>query len=206
MVDPVLEVLESGVRDLSEEYLPEGVTKRPPVDHKVTGLTWHFTGTLPPNKIDLVIESFDWIHSIDRLTFVRPLSEAIQKKGKPICVLIEVNPLGSKKRAGRSPGEIGELAEALVRIPSLRVLGLSLKNEFSMSKDDSVTAFQRMNDIHKKALRMGELPPAAKVLAMGTSRDFEEAILAGATMIRVGEALFGPRVDQEWSDSDMEMG
>jgi len=205
MVDPVLDAVNAGIRELCEEYLPEGITKRPPVDHRVPGITWHFVGELPPQKIHLAVEFFEWIHSVDRITTIRSLSEAVAAKGKKeLKLLVEVNPLGKRKRMGASPEEVPFLIEAVQRIPGVRLMGLSMKNESAFSAKESVEAFRAMEKLRNEFLNKGVLPTQAIDLAMGSSRDFEEAISRGATIVRLGKAVFGTRAEQQWADEGWE--
>ncbi len=201
MVDPVVAIAKLGVKDLAEDYLPEGVTKRPPVDRAAPGLTWHFTGTLPAQKLSLAVEFFDWIHSIDRLSITRPLAEAMEQNERhSLHLLIEVNVLGLKKRTGATPGEIPALVESLGRISGAIISGLSFKTELATLFSDGLWAYRRVRELHQEWLTKGILPPTAKELAMGSSRDFEEAIAAGATIVRIGSALFGPKVQGTFSE------
>jgi PLP dependent protein len=191
MVDPVLEVARTGVTDFAEEFVPEGVTKRPPVDAKVQNLHWHFTGTLVPKAMGVTVEFFDWIHSFDRSTLLRSLSEAVQAKQKrDLKVLIEVNPLGIQKRSGVSPDQISELSEGLVKIPRVVFAGLSFKSEASLSVADRLRGFEMT----------AKLASTGMELAMGTSQDFERAIGFGATIIRLGTAVFGPMQSSAFED------
>ena len=76
MADPVMEACEAGIANFSEDYLPEGITKKPVIQHRFPLTIWHFTGVIQPNKLHLVVEFFDWVHLFDRATLLKPLSEA----------------------------------------------------------------------------------------------------------------------------------
>ena len=191
MADPVTHLAQAGMRDFCEEFLPEGVSKRPVVDAKVTGLTWHFAGRLVPQKMPLVLESFDWIHTLDRATLVRPLKEALQARTTPLHVLIEVNPLGNSKRLGCSEEDLPELIEATRAIPGMTLQGLSFRTEHFIDLEEASYGFKKMKEIQEDMMNQEILHEEMSCLAMGASRDYREALAQGATFLRVGTALFG---------------
>lgn len=205
MTDPVVEAAEAGIKDFCEDFLPEGITKQPVVDHRVSGLTWHFTGSLLNKKLHLAVEFFDWIHTLDRLTLLRSLTEAVKSKTKKLHVLIEVNVLGHQKRMGIDPKELPALAKELALIPNLVLSGLSFKSEHFLSSENSLVAYKEMAKLHKKLLDNGVLSSHATELAMGCSQDYERAIEEGATMLRLGQAVFGTHTEnsfikeEEWN-------
>lgn len=191
MADPVSYAAQAGIQHFCEEFLPEGIAKRPVVDHKVPGLTWHFTGSLLGKKLAMAVEFFDWIHSIDKITQVSALKSAIDGKNRQISVLVEVNPVGQEKRLGVDPKDLPELLAALTQLPRIQLQGLSFKSEQFLSKDTALKGFDLMREIHENCLKKGYLPKTARHCAMGSSRDYEAAVKSGSTMLRLGEALFG---------------
>lgn len=205
MADPVTHAAKAGVKHICEEFLPEGVAKRPVVDQKVPGLAWHFTGSLLGKKIGLAVEFFDWIHSVDRVTLISDLRRAVLQKARRICVLIEVNPLGDEKRLGVSEKDLPELAEALIQIPEIQLMGLSFKTEQFMSSSAVLEGFETMARIQAEGHRKGFLPPYAKDLAMGSSRDYLQAVSTGSTILRVGSALFGEDAYHVMGGNELEL-
>lgn len=192
MADPVLEACDAGVTQLAEDYLPEGITKKPVIRHRFPLSTWHFTGILQPNKLHLAVEFFEWIHIFDRATLLKPLSEACERHpDKKPKILIEVNPVGHIKKHGALMVDVPVLCEELMKIPNLELAGLSCRSELMMNMDISAKAYEHVGQLHQELLRKGILPTNASTLAIGTSRDIEKAVECGSTMLRVGSALFG---------------
>lgn len=191
MADPVTHLAQAGMRDFCEEFLPEGIAKRPVIDAKVPGVVWHYAGRFHPAKAKTTVEFFDWVHTIDRVTQVRALREAVAGRERPLHVLIEVNPLGEAKRLGCSPQELPELIEALRDLPGIQLEGLSLKTEHFMTPESTLDGFEKIKKIQIDMIDKSILPEAASVLAMGSSRDYAAAVAAGSTMLRLGAILFG---------------
>ena len=192
MADPVLEACEAGVSEFAEDYLPEGITKKPVIQHRFPFSVWHFTGIINPNKLHLAVEAFDWIHLFDRTTLLKPLAEACEKHpNKKTKLLIEVNSSGNSKKHGALEKDVPFLCDEIQKIPNIELMGLSCKSELMMSQAICIQAYERLAKLHQKLLKEGALPTSATTLAMGTSRDYEQAIRLGSTMIRVGSTLFG---------------
>lgn len=192
MADPVFDACEAGVTEFCEDYLPEGITKKPVINHRFPMTTWHFAGSLQPNKLHLAVEFFDWIHTFDRETLLKPLHEAFQKHPeKKTKILIEVNPIGSMKKNGISMQELPKLCEGLQKIPQARLMGLSCRSELMMSQSLAAKAYDLVKNEQMKLMEKGILPKTASQLAMGSSRDIEKAIQSGTTILRIGSALFG---------------
>jgi len=192
MADPVLEACEAGITEFAEDYLPEGITKKPVIQHRFPLSVWHFTGVINPNKLHLAVEAFDWIHLFDRATLLKPLAEACEKHpNKKTKLLIEVNSSGNSKKHGALEKDVSILCDEIQKIPNIELMGLSCKSELMMSQAICIQAYERLAKLHQKLVKEGVLPPSAKTLAMGTSRDYVQAIRLGSTMIRVGSTIFG---------------
>ena len=185
MVDPVLDAARGGLKEFNEEFIAEGVTKKPTIDRTVSGLKWHFSGTLQSKNMPLAVEFFDVLHGFDRLTLIRPLQEALsKKKRKNLEIFIEVNPLGTMKRTGVSVQELPALIESLLKIKEIRLKGLSFKSEPALSLLDRRHAYQEISKL------VHQLPRESRELSLGTSADFETAIACGSTLLRIGSLLF----------------
>lgn len=192
MADPVLEACDAGVTEFCEDYLPEGVTKKPVITHKYPGTVWHFGGILQPNKLPIVVEFFEWIDMFDRATLIQPLRVACERhEDKKIKLLIEVNPIGNVKKHGAIFSDLPYLCEEIQKIKNIELMGLSCKSELMMSIDIAAKAYELTKKEHQSLLEKGILPSSAKELAIGSSRDMEKAVSLGSTMVRVGSALFG---------------
>ncbi|MEZ4846981.1 MAG: YggS family pyridoxal phosphate-dependent enzyme [Bdellovibrionota bacterium] len=194
MADPVLEACEAGVSEFAEDYLPEGITKKPVIRHRFPLSTWHFTGILQPGKLHLAVEAFEWIHMFDRATLLKPLAEACEKHaGKKTKILIEVNSVGHTKKHGALMKDVPHLCDEISKIPNLELMGLSCKSELMMNTSATSKSYEDLSQLHQKLLKDGTLPSSATTLAMGTSRDIKRAIELGSTMLRIGSALFGKK-------------
>lgn len=192
MADPVIEAADAGVGNFAEDYLPEGITKKPVIRHRFPLSVWHFTGVIQPNKLHLAVEFFEWIHLFDRTTLLKPLAEACEKHAnKKTKLLIEVNSVGNIKKHGADPKDIPYLCEEILKIPNIELMGLSCKSELMMNEGIAIKGYEKLAELHQKLLQDGSLPKTASILAMGSSRDLEKAIELGSSMIRVGSALFG---------------
>jgi len=178
----------AGQRDFGENHLQEALAKLDLFAGR--GVVWHFIGPLQSNKTRPVAERFDWVHSIDRLKVAERL--AAQRPGglPPLEVCVQVNVSGEASKNGVAPGEAPALAHAVARLPQLRLRGL-----MTIPEPTSDTALQRRRFAALRELkeRLGREGLALDTLSMGMSDDLEAAIAAGATMVRVGTAIFGPR-------------
>ncbi len=177
-----------GVRDFGESYLQEALTKVAALQDRA--LTWHFIGRVQANKTRAIAAGFAWVHAVDRLKVAERLSAQRPPDAPPLNVCLEVNVAGELSKGGVSPVELPALAVAVARLPRLVLRGL-----MCVPPDESEPARQRAWFARLRALR-DELNAAGcrlDTLSMGMSADFEAAILEGATIVRIGTALFGAR-------------
>lgn len=180
-IEKIREALETGQKDFGENYAQE-------LEEKVSLLaqekiTWHFLGHLQKNKLKKVLSLITWLHSLDSLS----LAEAIQKRAtQPLKCLLEINLAREEAKTGLEP------AEALKLIPKLATLtNIDLKGLMTMS---SSPYFKELFSLLKKINQGYLYPRPLTELSMGMSNDFEVAIEEGATMVRIGTAIFGERI------------
>lgn len=176
-----------GVSHFGENYLQEALAKI----HQLADLPlcWHFIGPLQSNKTRDLAAHFSWVHSLDRLKLARRLSEQRPEGLAPLNVCIQVNIDAEPQKAGVLPDQVGELAAAIKDLPGLRLRGL-MAIPRAGADDQNRAAFRRL------AMTLSQLRntiPALDTLSIGMSDDFAVAIDEGATIIRLGTALFGPR-------------
>ena len=184
----VLEAADAGQNAFGENYVQEGVDKV--LATRERGLTWHFIGPLQSNKTRLVAEHFDWVHSIERLKIAERLSSQRPAHLPPLQVCIQVNVSGEASKSGCAPDETHDLCRAVADLPGLRLRGLMAIPE---PTDDGVlqrAAFARLRQI-AEALKASGL--TLDTLSMGMSHDLEAAVAEGATIVRIGTAIFGER-------------
>ena len=178
----------AGQQRFGENYVQEGVAKA--AELSALGLEWHFIGPLQSNKTRAVAETFSWVHSIDRLKIAERLAEQRPAELPPLQVCLQVNVSGEASKSGVSIESTAELAAQLVRLPRLRLRGLMAIPAPSDDYDEQRQAFRRVRELFER-LRNDGL--ALDTLSMGMSHDLEAAIAEGATLVRVGTAIFGER-------------
>jgi pyridoxal phosphate enzyme (YggS family) len=178
----------AGQRDFGENQVQEALAK---IERLADlGLVWHFIGPVQSNKTRPVAERFDWVHSIDRLKIAERLSAQRPAALAPLQACVQVNVSGEASKSGVPPLEAPALARAVARLPRLRLRGLMTIPEPTTDSALARRRFETVRDLQAQLVRDG-LP--LDTLSMGMSDDFEAAIAAGATMVRVGSAIFGPR-------------
>ncbi|KPF66838.1 hypothetical protein IP84_15220 [beta proteobacterium AAP99] len=190
-VEAVAQAVAAGQRAFGENYVQEGVEKiaqacalgLPPLE-------WHFIGPLQSNKTRPVAEHFDWVHSVDRLKIAQRLSEQRPEGLAPLRLLIQVNVDGEATKSGCAVDEVRALAQAVATLPRVQLRGLMC------IPDPSRPAEQRRAPFKALAALLAELNAAGlalDTLSMGMSDDLDDAVAEGATIVRVGSAIFGAR-------------
>ncbi|GIK47040.1 MAG: YggS family pyridoxal phosphate enzyme [Betaproteobacteria bacterium] len=184
----IREAVAAGQRAFGENYVQEGLAKIGALDD--LALEWHFIGPLQSNKTRPVAEHFDWVHGIERLKIAERLSAARGAGRPPLQVCIQVNVSGEASKSGVSPADTAPLAHAVAGLPNLRLRGLMAIPE---PTDDLALARRRFAMLRelRDGLNRGGL--SLDTLSMGMSDDLEAAILEGATIVRIGTAIFGER-------------
>lgn len=178
-----------GPEAFGENYLDEAVNKK----HELNDLAleWHYIGPLQSNKTRGVAEHFDWVQSIDRRKIVRRLADQRPAGADPLNVLIQVNIDREPQKAGVLPESLEALVDDVLAAPdALRLRGLMAIPSADHDPNDSRAAFARMRELFAN---LRDRAPDVDTLSMGMSADLEAAIAEGATMVRIGTALFGPR-------------
>lgn len=186
-VDVIAEALEAGITDLGENRAQE-------LKQKVAVLgdrpRWHFIGHLQTNKVRSVVGSVVLVHSVDRFGLAEAIARRASALGLTQEVLIEVNIAGETRKHGAEPQRAPALAEEVAALDGIRVRGLMTMAPFTDDPEDSRPHFAALRELG--ASLQQRLPEAAE-LSMGMTRDFEVAVEEGATLVRVGEAIFGAR-------------
>jgi len=177
-----------GQRIFGESYIQEALPK---IDAAPPGLSWHFIGHLQRNKVKLAIGRFDLIHTVDNLDLAQVLQKKNQDLGLTQAVCLQVNVAGETQKSGVSPEALPELAEAVAAMPELTLSGLMVIPPIFDDPESARPAFAHLRELRDKlSTRLGLPLP---VLSMGMSGDLEAAVMEGATHVRVGTDLFGPR-------------
>jgi pyridoxal phosphate enzyme (YggS family) len=178
----------AGQRDFGENYLGEALAKM--AQCADLDLRWHFIGPLQSNKARQVAERFDWLHSLDRPKLVAALAGHRPPGRPPLNVLVQVNIDAEASKAGCEPGQVPALAAAVARAEGLRLRGLMAIPDPAQDPPRPGGAFRRM---HALFVALQQSQPGVDTLSMGMTADYPAAIAEGATMVRIGSALFGPR-------------
>ncbi|SEA69169.1 YggS family pyridoxal phosphate-dependent enzyme [Paraburkholderia sartisoli] len=180
----------AGQRAFGENYVQEAVTKIEALVDLRANLEWHFIGPLQSNKSKPVAENFDWVHSVDRLKIAERLSAQRPDGLPPLNVCLQVNASGEASKSGVAPGEALELARAVAALPRLRLRGLMSIPEPAGDMDAQRAPHRLLHALFEQ-LRAEGL--ALDTLSMGMSGDLEAAVIEGATIVRIGTAIFGAR-------------
>ncbi|MDR6407732.1 YggS family pyridoxal phosphate-dependent enzyme [Paraburkholderia terricola] len=181
---------DAGQRAFGENYVQEAIAKIEALADLRAALEWHFIGPLQSNKTRPVAEHFDWVHSVDRLKIAQRLSEQRPDNLPPLNVCLQVNISGEASKSGVSMSEAVEVAQAIAALPKLRLRGLMAIPEPAGGIDEQRVPHRRLRELFER-LRENGLP--LDTLSMGMSSDLEAAVLEGATIVRVGTAIFGAR-------------
>jgi pyridoxal phosphate enzyme (YggS family) len=186
--DCIREAHAAGQSHFGENYVQEGVEKITALD--ALPLTWHYIGPIQSNKTSAIAGNFQWVHSVEREKVARRLHDARRDGQPPLDVCIQVNVSGEASKSGAAPREVEPLAAAMVRLPRLRLRGL-----MAIPEPTPDTTLQRRRYAQLRELQEGLVGRgyALDVLSMGMSDDLEAAIAEGATIVRVGTAIFGQR-------------
>jgi hypothetical protein len=173
-----------GQRDFGENKHQDAALKAA----AVPAVCWHFLGQLQRNKATAVGQYADVVHSVDRVGLLGPLMRAVETRGRPLTALVQVDLDGSRPgRGGAQPAEVPPLADAIAATPGLVLGGVMA---IAPRDQDPRAAFARLRDV---ADRIQRDHPGARTISAGMSGDLEAAVAEGATLVRVGTALFGGR-------------
>ena len=179
---------QAGQRHFGENYLQEALAKQEELAD-LSDLVWHFIGPIQSNKTRFIASRFDWVHSVDRLKIAERLSEQRPAEWPPLNICLQVNISHETSKSGVDPAELPELAQAVAKLPRLRLRGLMAIPAPAHDLEGQRRPFREL----RQTLETLEAP-GLDTLSMGMSEDLEAAILEGATCVRVGTALFGPRL------------
>src|SRR5579862_3226302 len=189
--DRIRQAYEAGVRDFGENRVQEAEAKRPALSDLTA--TWHLIGHLQSNKAKPARELFHWVHSVDSFKLATKLHNFAVCSGERLQILLEVNLGNEPSKSGAKENEVLQLAEQVGALETLELRGLMTVPPFLAEPEQVRPFFRRLRELAAK-IDSAHLPGVAmKDLSMGMSHDFEVAIEEGATIVRVGTAIFGER-------------
>jgi len=178
----------AGQNIFGENYLQEALAKMPALAD--LPIEWHCIGPIQSNKTQRIAENFAWVHSVDRAKIADRLSKDRSESLPPLQICLQVNVSGEDSKSGVAPEEVANLAVHVVRLPHLKLRGLMAVPELTTATALQRSQFHMLRELFDQLKRDGyELD----TLSMGMSEDMDIAIAEGATMVRVGTAIFGPR-------------
>ncbi|MCK4641919.1 MAG: YggS family pyridoxal phosphate-dependent enzyme [Candidatus Marinimicrobia bacterium] len=190
--DIVNMAIDCGIRHFGENKIQEAVPKINDLNKRHSDLTWHMVGHLQTNKAKTAVVNFDMIQSVDSIKLARKISSIAQQLQKNVDILIEVNISGEESKYGINPDDVEQINGEIASLPNINVRGLMTIGPLTSDVADIRNAFRRMRRIFK------DMQDSEKddfnILSMGMTDDYEIAIQEGSTMIRLGRAIFGPRI------------
>jgi hypothetical protein len=187
-IEAIRAAFSAGQRHFGENYLQEAVAKIRELAHKTA--IWHFIGTVQSNKTGLIAEHFDWVHSVDRLKIAQRLNDQRAVTQQPINICLQVNIDADPAKSGVLPENCLSLARQVAVLPNVRLRGLMVLPAKAETKAGN--SFVRAQSLYaevQQALNSSDFD----TLSMGMSQDFEQALANGATLLRLGTAIFGQR-------------
>jgi hypothetical protein len=188
----VAAAIAAGQRDFGENKVQEGLQKIAEVAD--TTIRWHLIGHLQSNKARKAGEGFDWIHAVDSVELLRKIDAAAAEAGRRPKVLVQVDLAGEATKHGASPDAVREIVEAADSCTAAELVGLMLLPPAVEAPEDARPWFRRLRDVRDGLVAAGMPAGRLAELSMGMSHDFEVAVEEGATIVRVGSAIFGARV------------
>jgi len=189
-VPRILEAIECGVQHIGENRYQEAREKIPLVGDRVT---WHFVGHLQRNKVKYVVKNFSMIHSLDRPSLAEEMERRAARAGRVVRTLVEVNVSGEESKSGVAPGGLLELLRSVCRSEHVRVEGLMTIAPVVEDPEHARPYFRKLRELAESVASAGLPRVSMDHLSMGMTDDFEVAVEEGATIVRVGRAIFGER-------------
>ena len=190
--EAVIAAAEAGQQAFGENYLQEALDKIEAVKRlrPDLALQWHFIGPLQSNKTRPVAENFDWVHSVDRLKIAQRLSDQRPTALGPLNICLQVNVSGEPTKSGVAAADVPALAEKLAGLPNIRLRGLMVIPEPTEDAEEQRKPFALLRALQQQLREVGI---DTDTLSMGMSADLQAAIAEGATIVRIGTAIFGKR-------------
>lgn len=188
--DKIRAAYAAGQHTFGENYLQEALDKQAQLTD--IDIEWHYIGPIQSNKTQAIAQHFSWVHSVDRIKIAERLSAARPASWPPLQVCIQINVSGEESKSGVAPNDIFPLAEAIIRLPHLRLRGLMAipapTHDLALQREQ----FRRVREA--LGLLQNQLQDTdLDTLSMGMSEDYQAAIAEGSTIVRIGSAIFGAR-------------
>jgi len=182
--------IEAGIRLFGENYVQEAKAKREVIKEPVE---WHMIGHLQRNKVKAALELFDLIQSLDSVELARELDKEGKKRGKTVRTFVEVNLGGEESKSGIAKDRVEPLLRTVGEFPHLKVEGLMVVPPFRENPEEARPYFRALKEMQAELMALHILNVNLSELSMGMTHDYPVAIEEGATLVRIGTAIFGPR-------------
>ncbi len=189
-VEMLQEIYDAGARNFGENKVQEIMDK---YDHLPQDIHWHMIGHLQRNKVKYIVDKVKMIHSVDSLRLAQTIDKEAQKKNVTVPILIEVNVAEEDSKFGLSLEEVTALVEEIAKLPNVRVCGLMTVAPFVEDPEENREVFRSLKKLSVDIAAKNINNVTMSVLSMGMTNDYEIAVEEGATMVRVGTAIFGAR-------------
>lgn len=192
-IESIIDAMSIGISHFGENYAQELRDKQQEIiNRQATQPKWHFIGHLQTNKVKYIAPYVEMIHSVDSLKLAQEISKEARKNNRKIDILLQVNTSAEESKSGCTPNEIFELAEKVFQLDSINIRGLMTIGSFADDANIALSEFRLLRSLRDK---LQTLHPNQHLphLSMGMTNDFEVAIREGATIVRVGTAIFGSR-------------
>tara|TARA_B100000700_G_scaffold103518_1_gene116831 strand:+ start:2833 stop:3516 length:684 start_codon:yes stop_codon:yes gene_type:complete len=187
-VDVINQAYALGINNFGENYAQELAKKSSVCPEDII---WHFIGPIQSNKVSIIAKHANWVHSIDREKIAKKLNEVLENEGKKIHALVQINIDKENSKSGIPPEEAFDFVNELIsNYSNLMLEGLMFMPKINVSNKAKMDTMNKIIDLQKSILTKF---PSCSHLSLGTSSDFEESILAGSTILRIGESLLGKR-------------
>ena len=186
----IMQAVDAGVTMLGENYIQEAKEKIAVIEERIQ---WHMIGHLQTNKAKYAVNLFDYIHSVDRLELAGEINKRARMIGRKINILIEINVSGEKTKSGVPADEAVDLIKNVSLLENVSVKGLMTMAPYSANPENSRPYFSALKNLQKNIISEGIAGIQMNELSMGMTDDFEIAIEEGATIVRIGRAIFGER-------------
>ena len=181
--------LENGIYNFGENYAQELQEKVSKIHSD--NIIWHFIGPIQSNKVKIIAKSADWVHTLYREKIIRKLNAECEEIQKTIKACIQINISSEETKSGCSPNELTDIAKLMKSMKNINLQGIMALPKLTENK---IEREKMMDSILKCSLDLQDFFPEAKSISLGTTSDFEDAIMNGSTMVRIGESIFGKRV------------
>ena len=187
-IENIQNAMDAGIKNFGENYAQELNEKNKQLNSNI--VCWHFIGPLQSNKVKLIADSASWIHTLDREKIIDKLNEACNAFNKTINGLFQVNISNEKTKNGCNPDQMLYLADLVESASNINLRGIMALPDINANASDRETEMREIIGLSKKLQKKYS---HASEISMGTTNDFEEAIVYGSTMVRIGELIFGKR-------------